>query len=132
MFMDKLNDYTEWAPFPVRLLAGIIFLHAGISKLMNVAGTAGFFAKVGIPLPTMMVWIVFSIEILGGIALLLGLGTRYVAALLAIIMAVAAVIVLPGGFGNAYAPLFGFGMMLSLFFGGAGACSLDKKLCKKG
>ncbi len=46
-------------------------------------------AKVGIPLPSVAALVVTAVEILGGLALVLGLGTRLAAALLAFEMLIA-------------------------------------------
>ncbi|MBV6651482.1 MAG: DoxX family protein [Hoeflea sp.] len=62
-----------------RVLLSIIFIMAGVSKLDSVAGTAGYMASMGIPLPGLTVWLVIALEIVGGIAILLGFFTRYAA-----------------------------------------------------
>lgn len=61
-----------------RVLMSIIFITAGYGKLGGVEGTAGYMASMGIPLPSVTVWLVIALELLGGIALLLGFFTRYV------------------------------------------------------
>lgn len=62
-----------------RVLLSIIFIMAGASKLGSVAGTAGYMASMGIPLPNLTVWAVIALELLGGIAILVGFFTRYTA-----------------------------------------------------
>ena len=64
------------------LLAGV-FLVFGIRKLMAVAGTAGYFAKLGIPMADVLVWAVILIEIGGAVLLIVGWQTRLVAWILA-------------------------------------------------
>ncbi|WP_420408345.1 DoxX family protein [Hoeflea sp.] len=61
-----------------RVLMSIIFITAGYGKLGGVEGTAGYMASMGIPLPGITVWLVIALELLGGIAILLGFFTRYV------------------------------------------------------
>ncbi|MEQ8481005.1 MAG: DoxX family protein [Hoeflea sp.] len=61
-----------------RVLMSIIFISAGYGKLGGVEGTVGYMASMGIPLPSVTVWLVIALELLGGIALLLGFFTRYV------------------------------------------------------
>jgi putative oxidoreductase len=39
------------------------------------AGTAGFFTSLGIPLPALTAWVVVLVEMLGGLALVLGIFT---------------------------------------------------------
>jgi putative oxidoreductase len=66
----------------LRLTLGALFLAHCAAKLFvfTPAGTAGFFASLG--LPPALAYIVIAAEGLGGIALILGLWTRIVAILL--------------------------------------------------
>src|SRR5574339_859214 len=65
-----------------RVMVSAIFLVCGIRKLIAVAGTAGYFAKLGFPMPDVMVWVAILVEVGGGALLLLGWQTRRVAWLL--------------------------------------------------
>ena len=67
-----------------RVLMSIIFIQAGISKLMDVSGTVGYFQGLGIPLAQAVIWIVILIELLGGLLILTGLYTRIAASILAL------------------------------------------------
>jgi putative oxidoreductase len=72
----------------LRVLLGATFLVHGIAKFQGgIANTAGFFESLGIP--GFVAYIVALIELIGGIAMVLGLGTRVVAGLFAVILAVA-------------------------------------------
>lgn len=62
-----------------RVLMSVIFLSAGFNKLGAVEGTAGYMASLGIPAAGLTVWLVIALEILGGLAILVGLFTRYAA-----------------------------------------------------
>jgi uncharacterized membrane protein YphA (DoxX/SURF4 family) len=74
----------------VRLAAGGIFLSEGIQKFIYPdALGAGRFARIGIPLPAFSGPFVGTVEIVGGILLLLGLLTRVAALLLVVDMVVA-------------------------------------------
>ncbi|MDA7424411.1 DoxX family protein [Thalassococcus lentus] len=64
-----------------RVLLGLLFLVAGLGKLGNVEGFAGFMASGGVP--AILAWPVILFEILGGLALILGFMTRPVALALA-------------------------------------------------
>jgi putative oxidoreductase len=66
-----------------RLLMAGVFLVFGIRKLMAVAGTAGYFTKLGIPMADILVWLVILVEIGGAILLIVGWRTRLVAWILA-------------------------------------------------
>ena len=67
-----------------RILLAAIFLLSGFGKLTAIAGTAGYFGSLGLPLPTATAIIVGLIELLGGIAILVGFQTRIVGWVLAI------------------------------------------------
>ncbi|BDT67346.1 inner membrane protein YqjF [Comamonadaceae bacterium OS-1] len=66
-----------------RLLLATLFLPAGISKITGFAGTVGYIASVGLPLPTLGALVAIAVEVLGGLALIFGLGTRFAALVLA-------------------------------------------------
>jgi len=72
-----------------RWLLAALFLPAGIAKLTGFAGTVGYITSVGLPLPTVGAIIALIVEILGGLALVVGFGTRAAALILAIFTLVA-------------------------------------------
>ena len=73
-----------------RILLALIFIISGLGKLANPAGTAGFMESMGVP--GMLVWPTMALEILGGIALVIGFQTRIAAFALAVFSIAAAVI----------------------------------------
>lgn len=62
----------------LRVSMGVLFLaHAGLKVFVfTPAGTAGFFASLGLPGP--LAYLVIAAELLGGIALILGVYSRWV------------------------------------------------------
>jgi len=72
-----------------RILLAALFLPAGIGKLTGFAGTVGYIASVGLPLPQVGAALALIVEIVGGIALITGFGTRFAALALAVFTAVA-------------------------------------------
>ena len=72
-----------------RLLLALLFLPAGINKITGFAGTVGYIASVGLPLPTLGAIIALVVEIAGGLALIAGFGTRFAALVLAFFTLVA-------------------------------------------
>ena len=66
-----------------RLLLALLFLPAGISKIGGFAGTAGYIASKGLPFPTVAAAIAIMVEVVGGLALIAGFGTRWAALALA-------------------------------------------------
>ena len=67
-----------------RILLAAIFLLSGFGKLTAISGTAGYFGAMGLPVPTVTAIVVGLIELLGGIAILVGFQTRIAAWVLAI------------------------------------------------
>jgi putative oxidoreductase len=115
----------------VRIITGVTFIAHGYLKffVMGIPGTTGFFSQVGVPAPGIAAPLVATLELAGGIALVLGLLTRVAALGLAIDMLVAIILVrLKGGF---FAPNGAeFEILLcvacvALVIAGAGALSID-------
>lgn len=67
-----------------RVLLSAIFLLSGVSKISAPAGMIGYIESVGLPFPTLALAIAILVEVVGGIALILGYRTRLVAAGLAV------------------------------------------------
>lgn len=67
-----------------RLLLAYLYLPAGISKIGGFAGTAGHLASKGLPLPEAGAALAIVVEVLGGLMLALGWGTRWAAIALAL------------------------------------------------
>jgi len=73
-----------------RILMGAIFLNAGLRKLLCFAATAGYFAKLGFPMPEVFAVLAIVIEIGGSILLIIGWKTRWAAWVLSLFVLVAA------------------------------------------
>jgi putative oxidoreductase len=116
----------------LRVVLGTTFLLHGWQKVTEwtVAGTQASFAQMGVPAAELAAPLAAVLELVGGLMLLLGLGTRVVAALLALTMLGALVLVhLPAGF---FAADGGIELVLLLaaasvlfVLAGAGRWSLD-------
>ena len=72
-----------------RLFLAMLFLPAGIGKLTGFAGTVGYIASVGLPMPSVAAAIALTIEIGGSVALITGFGTRIASLILAVFTLVA-------------------------------------------
>ena len=124
----------------VRLYWGWQFAQTGWGKLHSIAKITGFFTTLNIPFPAFNAHFVAGLEFLGGILLILGLGTRFVGLLLAANMLVAywtadhealtSVFSDPGKFYVADPYTFLFAALMVLIFG-AGFLSLDALLMKR-
>ncbi|TKD72174.1 DoxX family protein [Pseudalkalibacillus hwajinpoensis] len=85
-----------------RVVLGIIMLAHGIQKWMGIEGVVGMFQDM-IGLPGFLAYIIAAIELIGGLALIVGLKVRIASILIGIIMIGAIVIVkipMVGFFGN--------------------------------
>lgn len=79
--MNKLGLTT----FLLRIVLGISFFVHGLVKFQGGIGNiVGWFESIGIP--GFLAYVVGAVELVGGIALILGLGTRIVSALLTLVM----------------------------------------------
>ena len=76
--MTHLKPYADLL---ARLLLAAIFISAGINKIGDVQGFAGYMSSGGVP--AFLAWPVILLEIIGGIAVLIGYKTRLAALALA-------------------------------------------------
>ncbi len=125
---------ADIAAFILRLATGVYFLVHGLIKLIifTPAGTAGYFQSIG--LPGALGYLTMALEILGGLALILGIATRHVSLVMVGILLGAAVFghggagftfSNPGG-GWEYPVLWAI-TMLALALLGDGAWSLGRR-----
>lgn len=75
-----------------RILLAIIFILAGFGKLTDISGTAGYFQSMGLPVPSVTAVVVGLVELLGGLAVLVGFMTRPAAYLLALFCVASALV----------------------------------------
>jgi uncharacterized membrane protein YphA (DoxX/SURF4 family) len=69
----------------LRVVLGLVFLVHGRAKFQGgIEKTVGFFATLG--LPGFLAYVVAVIELVGGLLMILGLGTRVISALFALVM----------------------------------------------
>jgi putative oxidoreductase len=127
----------HWGITILRVMVGIVFVAHGGQKVFvyGFSGVQGAFGQMGIPMPTVMGPFVALLELVGGLLLVVGVGTRWVSILLAIEMAVAVLKVhlpngffLPGGFEYA---LMMFAASCAVALEGPGAAALGRTLSKK-
>lgn len=84
--MSTSNDrQPAWGLVPLRLIVGIVFIAHGWLKYSSfgIEGTAKFMGRLGIPIPGVVAVCIIALELIGGLALILGGATRLFAALLA-------------------------------------------------
>jgi len=84
MSTTTVNTRADYAAFLLRVSLGILFLaHAGLKIFVfTLPGTVGFFESLG--LPGFLAYAVIMLEVVGGIALIIGYYGNYFAILLAL------------------------------------------------
>jgi putative oxidoreductase len=79
-----LQQYTKsWSPFTLtvlRVIVGLTFLLSGLGKIQNPAGFIGLVTTLGFPAPEFIGWLTILLEPIGGILLIVGIGTRWLSA----------------------------------------------------
>lgn len=115
----------------IRLIVGIVFIYHGSNKLFGPGGLSNFadmLAGMGVPLPMVSAVLSACTEFFGGIALVLGIGTRIAVIPMVFNMLMAILLVHRGAFdlrnnGMEYALTLGV-VLLGLGFTGPGKLSL--------
>ena len=75
-----------------RVLLALMFILAGIGKLGNLEGTAGYIASGGLPLASLLAVVVGLLELLGGLAIAVGYHARWAALALGLFTLAASVL----------------------------------------
>jgi putative oxidoreductase len=78
------HDVERWAPLIGRILIAAIFLTSGLAKITDLGTTVGYMQAKGIPAAEVLAVLAAVIEVGAGVALLIGLWTRWSAATLAL------------------------------------------------
>lgn len=125
----------------LRVLTGITFLLHGLPKIQGFSGFTGFVGSLGFPVPVAFAALIVALEVLGGLLLIAGLGTRWVAILFAVEMLITTLLVkLPGpGFiappgaqnAGAEVDLLLMAAALMLFAFGPGPLSIDRNVLRR-
>jgi len=93
-WLNATNVADFMGPLALRLYLVPVFWVAGQNKLNGMENTIAWFGNpdwgLGLPAPALMAWLATGTEVLGAIALLVGLGTRWFSIPLMITMLVAA------------------------------------------
>lgn len=84
------TSFNAYASAAGRVLLAALFLLSGFSKLSNPAGTIGYIASAGLPLPEVAYAAAIFVEVVLAAALVVGYQTRAAAALMAVFTVAAA------------------------------------------
>jgi putative oxidoreductase len=136
---------ARWLPTPLRLIVGFGFMQHGFAKLSRGPDAfAVILHGLGVPAPHFMAWMTILVEILGGLAILLGAFVPLVSVPMAAVLIVAIFTVhLPYGFASiklisvvSGQPRFGppgyevnllyLACLVALVIGGSGPLSIDE------
>ena len=144
------SPIARWAPVPLRLIVGYGFMEHGFAKLAR--GPDAFpmiLEALGVPAPHFMGWLTILVEILGGLAVLLGALVPLASIPMAAVLLVAIVTVhLPYGFssiklqavtadGAQFGPpgfetdLLYLACLAALVLGGSGPLAIDGLLSRR-
>ncbi|MDP8906315.1 MAG: DoxX family protein [Thermoproteota archaeon] len=128
--MDKLSSF---APLPIRIMMGIAFIIHGLPKFADIEGFQGYFASAGIP-PELALPLAL-LEVIGGIALIVGIATR-IASILFMVEMIGAIIMVKASTGFAVGGGYELDLLLmsiaiSLLISGPGRISIEKDVLKR-
>ena len=148
--LSSRSAISRWAPTPLRLIVGYGFMEHGFAKLSR--GPDAFAAilhALGVPAPYLMAWLTISVEIVGGLAVVLGAFVSLASLPMAVLLLVATFTVhLPYGFsaiklvavtdaGAQFGPpgyecnLLYLACLAALVLGGPGPLSIDGLLRRR-
>lgn len=125
--------HADCAKLLLRLAVGAVFINHGLMKFKaGMPAIAGFFGKLGIPMPELMAPFISTLELGGGILIVLGIGTRLFGALFAATMLTAIATAFGWKVMDAELELVLLAASLSLMLTGGGRYALDAVLIRKG
>ena len=124
-----MHQLSKFAPLIARILIGGFFIMAGLGKIADVAGTAGYMQSVG--LPGILVWPAIIFEVVLGLMIVVGFQTR-LAALAGAAFCVVTAVLFHTNFADQIQMIMFLknfaiaGGFLMIFAHGAGAFAIDK------
>jgi putative oxidoreductase len=139
--LSPLNRLADLGPLAVRVIVGTIMAAHGLQKVQaGPANFGAFLGQMGVPLPTLMGYVVTFVEVVGGVLLIVGLLSRLAALLLTIDLVVAILLVKvnvgflspPQGGAGAELELALIAGFLVILLAGPGRLSVDHALGYEG
>ena len=89
--MMKNCSCSDWGLFIIRLAVGVIFVAHGYQKFVMIDQTISFFQMIG--LSSIFAYVVAGVEVLGGLAMILGYWTHFAGIILSVVMVFAIALV---------------------------------------
>jgi putative oxidoreductase len=130
---NRLHGPAAWLPTVVRVVTGLFFVSTSSGKFFDYSKEVDDFRGFEVPWPEVAVPIAGTIELVGGLLLVVGLLTRPAALVLAFNMigALATAGRVEGGsFHLVYAPVL-LALMVFLLWAGPGRLSLDDRMAAR-
>jgi putative oxidoreductase len=128
----KLAAYNDIALLIGRILIGVLFLVAAYGKFKGLAGTTGYFTRLGVPAPSIVAPLVAAFELVTGVLLVVGFKTRWAALAIGVFVLIAALLAHTNladqnQLNHFLKNIAIAGGCLALFVSGAGIYSVDAK-----
>jgi putative oxidoreductase len=79
-----LTSFQNPLALTARILMALLFLPEGVSKIGDFAGVTSYISAAAVPLPALAAMIAIVVEVVGSVALLAGLQTRWVALIMCV------------------------------------------------
>jgi putative oxidoreductase len=130
MLSPRTRGGAGWVTTVIRVVTGVLFVSFSLGKFVDHVRESADFDHYGIPAPEVATYLVGTVELVGGVLLVVGLLTRPAAALLAVnlVGAIATAGRVDGGsFHLGVAPTM-LVAMLFLVWAGPGNLALDRTL----
>ncbi|HKX20495.1 MAG TPA: DoxX family protein [Nitrososphaeraceae archaeon] len=126
-----MNSIFGYGLLPVRIMAGVIFIAHGLPKFFGISQGYGFFQSVNLPAELFVP--IALLEVIGGLAILIGILTRIASALLIIEMlgAILSVKLSKGFVGGYEFELLLISICLSLVIMGPGRISIENSILRR-
>lgn len=131
-FTSRVSGAAATVTAVIRVFAGLFFVLFALPKFLLHEFELAEFIKFGFPDSSLIVYLVGLLELVAGLMLVLGVGTRLAAAGLAVVMAGAiltAGLRVGGPFHLSVAPTL-LVMMIYLLWAGSGARAMDTRLAQ--
>ncbi|MEQ1742762.1 MAG: DoxX family protein [Candidatus Nitrotoga sp.] len=85
-----MNALNSFGPLAARILIALIFVMSGFGKITGFEGTVGYIASKGLPMSELLAISAITVELGGGIMLIVGWNARWAAAAIFVFTAMAA------------------------------------------
>ena len=83
-----MNVQKDWVALFGRAILAVFFVMSGFGKVTGFDGTVGYIASKGLPMPQVLAAIAVLIEVVGGLAIIIGWKTRWAALALIVFLIV--------------------------------------------